>query len=165
MNVSLLLLSMPTHTKFTLEHKLQGDFEIVYSTLLDFKKFGEIHPYMTEVSIIKEQPEYIEYNIVEEIYLFGFIKNYPTYTARIMELKKDQHIRYTSPVKKNIFLTVDITFSHQANGSLLVTEAFEIQSSRLMGRMFGNILKKAHLKFFENLNKLLRTSVEDIRLN
>jgi|GEM_PF-1778040 len=157
---------MSTPTTFTLQHNLPDVHEFVYETLLDFKKFGEVHPFMTEVTVIKENlPEYVEYNIVEEVYFLGFIKNRPTYTARVMEIEKNRHIRYTSPVKNFIFLTIDITFSKNKNGSLLVTEKFEIQSNKLMGILFGNLLKKAHLKFFANMKKLLHTSVEDVQLN
>lgn len=151
------------HT-FILEHTLKGDFEIIYSCLLDFRKFGEVHPYMTGVTVITEQPDYIEYDIREEVYLFGFIKNHPRYSARVMELKKHEHLRYTSPVKKNIFLTVDLTFATRSNGTIVVTEAFKIESNPILARVFGNILKKAHLKFFDNLNTLSRISVEDVKL-
>ncbi len=153
-------------TTFTLHHNLPNAQETIYTTLLDFKKFGEVHPFMTEVTVIKENlPEYIEYSIVEEVYFLGFIKNNPTYTAKVMEIERNKHIRYTSSIKKFIFLTIDITLSKNKNGSLLVTEKFEIKSNKLMGMIFGNILKKAHLKFFENMKKLLYTSVEDVQLS
>ena len=156
---------MPSSLKLSLRHTLPNDLEIIYNILLDLKKFGELHPYMTEVSVLKDNsPEYIEYNIIEEIYLLGFIKNHPRYTAKVMELKKDKHIRYTSQVKKNIFLTIDFTFSINSNGSITVNENIELQSPKLIGLVFLNILKKAHLKFFENLKNVLHTSIEDVKL-
>ena len=154
---------MPSTTNFTLQHILDDQFEVVYNSLLDLKKFGELHPHMTGVTIIQNKlPEYIEYNIIEEIYLFGFIRNHPDYNAKVLEIEKNKHIRYTSPVKKNIFLTVDFTFSKNGKGTLLVTEKIEIKSNKFMGMIFGGILKKAHLKFFDNLSKLLQNSVEDV---
>jgi len=137
--------------------------EIVYNALLDFKKFGDIHPFMTEVKIVHENlPEYVEYCIVEEVYFLGFIKNRPRYNAKVMELEKNKHIRYTSQVKKNIYLVIDLNFSENKNGSLMITENFEITSNKLMGRVFVGILKKAHLKFFENLKQFLHNSVEEL---
>ena len=154
---------MASITQFSLQHTLPNQFDLVYTTLLDFKKFGEVHPVITKVTVIKENlPDYIEYSIEEEIYLLGFIKNQPKYTAKVMEVEKNKHIRYTSPVKSFIFLTVDITFSAAKNGSLLVTESFEIKTNKLMGLIFKNILSKAHLQFFKNLKKVLHNSVEDL---
>lgn len=154
---------MPSNLKLSLRHTLPNHPEIIYNALLDFKKFGELHPNMTDVRILKDNsPEYIAYNIVEEIYLLGFIKNHPRYTAKVMELIKDKHIRYTSQVKKNIFLSIDFTFSKNSNGSIIVNEDIALQSNKLVGRVFLNILKKAHLKFFEKLKDLLHTSIEDV---
>ncbi|PBQ33429.1 hypothetical protein CNR22_17130 [Sphingobacteriaceae bacterium] len=154
---------MSAKTIFTLEHTLPDHFDLVYASLFDFKKFGEIHPFMTEVKLLDEKPEYREYKIVEEIYFFGFIKNNPTYTAKVIEIEKGKHIRYTSPVKKNIFLTVDIRFSKDKTKNLIVTENFEVTANRLIGMVFANILKKAHLQFFKNLKVFLHTSIEDIK--
>lgn len=153
---------MPSTTKFTLQHTLPDQLDIIYPALLDFKKFGEIHPYMKEVKLIKDNlPEFTEYSIVEEVYFLGFIKNNPTYTAKVFEVEKNKRIRYTSPVKKSIFLTIDISFSSNKNGTLLVTEEFEIGCNKLMGLVFKNILVKAHLKFFQNLKELLQKNREE----
>ncbi|WP_317896737.1 SRPBCC family protein [Aurantibacillus circumpalustris] len=155
-----------TTTQFTLQHHLPNQFDLVYSTLLDFKKFGEVHPVITNVTIIKENlPDYIEYSIEEEIYLLGFIKNRPKYTAKVIEVEKHKHIRYTSPVKSFIFLTIDLTLTTGKNGLLQVTETFEIKSNKVMGLVFKNILSKAHLQFFKNLKKVLDNSVEDLVVN
>lgn len=154
---------MASNTLFTLQHKLPNQLDLVYSTLLDFKKFGEVHPYIKKVETIQNNlPEYVEYSIFEEIYLLGFIKNYPNYTAKVFEIEKNKHIRYLSPVKKSIFLSIDLTIQTAKNGTLTVTEAFEIKSNKLIGLIFSNILKKAHLKFFENLKTILHNSIEDI---
>jgi hypothetical protein len=156
---------MSTQT-LTLQHKLPNDFQIIYNSLLDLKKFGELHPHMTGVDIIANaSPEFVEYHIVEEVYFFGFIKNHPVYDAKVVEVKKDEHIRYLSQVKKNIYLTVDFTFTKNKNGSLIVNEIIAVTSNKLMAAVFMNILKKAHLKFFSNLNTFLLNSVEDVANN
>jgi len=154
---------MPTNTTFSLQHALPNQLEIAYESLADLKKFGEIHPYIIEVNIIKNNlPEYLEYVIVEEVHLFGFIKNHPIYETKVFEIEEYKHIRYTSRVKKNIFLTIDITFSKNKSGNLIVTETFDIRSPKLMGMVFSGILKKAHFKFFENLKKILHNSIEEL---
>ena len=154
---------MASITQFRLTHSLPNQFDLVYASLLDFKKFGEVHPVITKVTILKENlPEYVEYSMEEEIYLLGFIKNRPKYTTKVTEVEKNKHIRYTSPVKSFIFLTVDVTFSVDKTGFLQVTESFEIKSNKLMGLLFKNILTKAHLQFFKNLKKVLHNSVEDL---
>lgn len=149
-------------TTFSLEHSLPYHFDVIYASLLDFKKFGEIHPFMSEVKVLNDNyPDYIEYVIVEEFYFLGFIKNHPAYTAKVTEVEKGKHIRYTSPVKKNIFLVIDIRFSTDKNQTIRVREDFVITANKVMGLIFANILKKAHLQFFKNLRSFLHTSVED----
>lgn len=158
------VLKMSAILKLNLQHVLPNEFEIVYNALFDFKKFGELHPYMTEVKILENRsPEYIEYEVVEELFFLGFIKNKPRYTARVMEPEKYKKIRYTSPVKKNIFLTVDFSFSVNKNGMLLVNEEIELRCNKIIGLLFLNILQKAHYQFFKNLRSLLHTSIEDIK--
>lgn len=157
---------MSSVTRFKIEHNLSDQWEIVYNSLLDLRKFGEIHPHMTDVRIINNNlPDHVEYAITEKVYLLGFIKNHPRYNANVAEVQKNRHIRYTSQVKPTIFLTVDITFSKNSSHRLIVTEEFEIRSNKLLGLVFANILKKAHLRSFENLNKILRNSVEESQLH
>ena len=153
-------------TQFSIEHTLPNQFDLVYSTLLDFKKFGEVHPVITRVTVIDEKlPEYVEYSVEEEIYLLGFIKNQPRYTAKVIEVEKNKHIRYTSPVKSSIFLSIDFTFSFNNKGLLVVTETFEIKSNKLIALAFKAILHKVHIQFFDKLKKILNNSVEDLATN
>lgn len=150
--------------KLNLQHFLPNDFEIVYGALLDFKKFGELHPFMTDVKVLENRsPEYMEYEIREEVVFLGFIKNKPRYAAKVMELEKHKKIRYTSAVKKNIFLTIDFSFSVTKNGKLLVNEEIELRCNKIIGFFFLKLLQKAHLQFFKNLRSLLHTSIEDIK--
>lgn len=158
------VLKMSAILKLNLQHVLPNEFEIVYEALFDLKKFGELHPYMTEVKIMENRsPEYIEYEITEEIFFLGFIKNKPHYTAKVMEPEKHKKIRYTSAVKKNIFLTIDLSFSVNKNGMLVVNEEIELRSNKIIGFLFLNILQKAHLRFFKNLRSLLSNSIEDVK--
>ena len=52
---------MSSKTRFNLEHILPDHLEMIYGSILDFKSFGEIHPYMKEVTLIKDgHPEFKE---------------------------------------------------------------------------------------------------------
>jgi hypothetical protein len=155
---------MPATHTFHLQHKLSNNLEIVYNSLLDLKKFGGIHPHITDVNIITDNsPHFIEYDIVEDIQLMGFIRNHPRYTAKVFEIEKNRHIRYLSPVKTFIFLQVDFIFSVK-NGLLVVDETFQLTCNKFWALVFTSILKKAHLRFFANLKSLLQTSVEEINV-
>jgi hypothetical protein len=156
---------MPVKQTLQLQHKLPENFEIIYGSLLDLRKFGELHPHMKEVRVTWDNsPEFIEYHITEEVFLFGFIKNRPKYTAKVIELEKNKRILYTSQVKPSIFLNVDFTFTQNKKGEIVVNETIELNAGKLISMIFLGMLKRAHLQFFENLNLFLQNSVEDIEV-
>jgi len=154
---------MPKQHALCIEHKLYPDFKLVFSTLLDLRKFGLIHPYMKEVVLTEEVSSKVKtYFICEEVYFLGLIKTKPQYHATVFELEAGKHIRYTSHVKKHVFLQVDFYFDQPSSKHLIVREEIVSKANYLVGKIFLNIIKKAHLHFFENLKKIFRTSVEDI---
>ena len=146
---------MPGKTKFEIKYELPTRLDTVYDSLMDFKKFGELHPYMKQVDlVIDNRPAFTEYKIVEEVYFFGFIKNHPTYHARVYELEKNKCIQYTSQVKSFIFLTITFHLSEGQNGEVSIKEEIEIKCNKLIGYIFSDILKKSHATVFENIKKL-----------
>lgn len=156
---------MLTTQKLTLNHKLGPEQEIIYQTLLDFKKFGQIHSYIQDVKVIQSNsPNYIEYRIFEEVYLFGFIKNKPIYDVKVYEIERNKHIRYVSQVKKNISLTIDFKLSKGINSNIDIEEQFTVKANPVIAPIFLHILKKAHLRFFENLRRILLNSIEDVQI-
>lgn len=127
--------------------------DTVYEQLVDFKRFAELHPYMKTAEITQDHlPEFIEYGITEEVLLLGFIRSYPKYRARVFGLEKNRSLRYTSQVKKYIFLTIEFHLSDRGNGCA-VTERIEIEGNPLLTYVFAGILRKSHAQVFENIGK------------
>lgn len=139
-----------THS-LTLNHTLHKDFDFVYTHLLDFKKFGSIHPYMVEVKELERTPEFIEYRIKERrVMVLGIIPMWPVYTAKVFEVEKGKHIRYTSPVQKGVDLVIDLTLTH-TNGVTHVNEEIVVTCNAIIAKVFLGIMRKAHLELFEKL--------------
>ncbi|MES2761610.1 MAG: hypothetical protein V4677_05365 [Bacteroidota bacterium] len=139
----------------TLEQEFKADTKIVYEQFLDLRKYGTHHPVMTDVKIVSDNTtEYVEYEIDEVVPVIGFIKMYPNYRAKVFEVEKYKHLQYTSQVKPTIFLKIDILFAESA-GTTKVTETISVTGNKIITSMFLGILKKAHLKLFNNLNDSL----------
>lgn len=143
-----------------LNHSFDGKVEAVYDYILDFKKFGEIHPYMKEViELSKIEPNSINYEVKEEAILLGFLKTKPVYEVEVIELEAQKHIRYFSHIKGTILLNIDFIFpENDTKNTFNLTERVEIKGNPLPIAYFASILKKAHLQTFENLRKKLKTS-------
>lgn len=136
-----------------LEHSIVGDFTLVYESIADFRKFGELHPYMVEVrQLSKTTRDGIEYSVKEELLLLGFLKMHPQYKAEVIEITKNKHVQYLSNVKGGIVLVIDFTFSFDENRREVgVSEEITITGNRLLIVYFSTILQKAHLQLFDNL--------------
>ncbi|MES2515770.1 MAG: hypothetical protein V4580_16575 [Bacteroidota bacterium] len=145
---------MPVQT-LVLEKEFAVDAKVLYEQFLDLRKYGKHHPVMTDVKIVSGNiREYVEYEIDEVVPVIGFIKMYPNYKAKVYEIEKNKHLQYTSQVKPTLFLTIDILFAED-NGKTKVTETISVTGNKLLTLLFLGILKKAHLKLFENLNASL----------
>lgn len=140
-----------------LEHAFVGDFAPVYESIADFKKFGELHPYMVEVrQLSKTTHNGMEYSIKEEVLLLGFMKMHPQYKAEVIEIEKNKHIQYVSNVKGGIVLVIDFTFSHDENRrAVLVSEQVNITGNRFLIAYFSTVLQKAHIQLFHTLSTRL----------
>jgi hypothetical protein len=150
---------MPDTLHLTLEHLMPDSMEIIYENLLDFELFGKLHPYIKTVKKLQNNNHHVEYDIREQVRVLGFIKIYPKYKAKVFEIEKHKHIRYESQVKKNIFLRIDFKISKNKNEAVVIKEEVTIQSGKLVGKYFLNILKKAHLQFFRNLTRHIQLTV------
>ena len=144
---------MASKQTLQLNYEFKSNLSAIYENVLDLKKFGAFHPHMTDVKIISDaNQKEIEYEIFEEIYLFGFIKNHPHYNATVVEVEKGKHIRYVSQVKENMLLTIDFTFSeNKENNTTKLSETIEVTCNKIMGSLFLPILKKAHIRLFEKM--------------
>lgn len=142
------------HT-FQLVHQLHGDLQSIYDQVLDLRKFGALHPNMKEVKVIRERPnEFVDYEVLEEVKLFGLIKIKPNYSAQVFEIEKLKHLQYFSQVEKNVFLTINFYFSQNtALGTVQIVEEVEVTANKFVASIFLNILKKAHMQVFNTLNQ------------
>lgn len=141
--------------------KLEDEFELgvqtLYDQFFDFQKYGMHHPVMTDVTIVEDKsPEYIEYEVNEVVLLFGFIKIRPNYKARVIEIEKHKQLRYTSQVKPYVYLNIDLHFTEE-NGKTKMVEHIEVTTNKLVAIVFLDILKKAHLKVYQNIKFHFKT--------
>lgn len=137
-----------------LNYRLKGRPELVYDSLVDFRKFGALHPHMQQIDILADHsPEFIEYDIHEELYVFGFIKMKPRYTAKSFGIEKNKHVQYTSQVRKNVFLQIDFTLQENA-GVIELQELITLNCNKVIGYIFLGILRRAHHQLFRKLQDL-----------
>jgi hypothetical protein len=138
--------------RFSLLHTTSRPFDLVYNSLLDFKKFGELHPSMKQVDILEQKNGHGAYSVKEEVFLFGFFKIKPEYDAKVIEVDKSKCLQYTSQVKKNVYLDIHFTFLNKQDGKLEVNEEIQLTCNRLVGAVFMNILKRSHREVFRKLD-------------
>ena len=137
---------------FTLNYSFKNNLEKVYDCVLDLKKFGEHHPYFTEVSILKQSETHTEYHIKEKILVFGFIPQKPEYDAKVFEVEKNKHIRYTSSVMGKISLIINFYFTEpNAKGEILLRENIHLEGNNLLCSILLSTMKKAHLELFKKV--------------
>lgn len=125
---------------------------VVYNTILDFKKFGKLHPYMKAVELIESNAEFSEYEIRESVLVLGFIPMKPHYTAKVYEIQKGEHIRYVSMVQNFIPLRIDFFLRKSDDGSISLVELIELKGNRLITGILMRMMKKTHAVIFEKLN-------------
>lgn len=134
-----------------LEHTFNLNLYEVYAAVANFERFASLHPVMTSVKVITTSlPDFIEYAVEEEMRVLGILVMKPKYNARVTEVEKLKQVRYTSQVKKGIFLTINFHFSQKENRSI-IREEIVVSGNKLITAMFLKILKKAHLTTFERL--------------
>ncbi len=147
-----------------LVHTFDGKFDDVYEHVSNLKKFGEIHPYMSQVNVITEAPDIscILYHIKETVTLMGILKINPEYEAEVRSIKSKKKVSYFSIIKypfASITLKINFDFlENNSNEPLLVKEQIILRGNALLIAYFASILEKAHLKTFDNLKKKLKTN-------
>ncbi|MBI3521005.1 MAG: hypothetical protein HY062_16825 [Bacteroidetes bacterium] len=141
-----------------LEDEFDIDIETVYGIFCDFRKYGHVHPVMKNVTITEDKsPEYVEYEVNEEILLFKCFTIRPNYKARVIEIEKHKFLRYTSQVKRHVYLIVDMHFTQNNNKTKLV-EHIEVSGNNFIISVFLTILKKAHLRVYKNIKQQFKTN-------
>lgn len=147
-----------------LVHTFDGKFDDVYEHISNLKKFGEIHPYMSQVNAITAAPDIscTLYHIKETVTLMGILKINPEYEAEVLSIKSKKKVSYFSIIKypfTSITLKINFDFlENNSNESLLVKEQIILRGNALLIAYFASILEKAHLQTFDNLKKKLKTN-------
>jgi hypothetical protein len=140
--------------KLQLDYNFKGDAQLVYQSVLDMRLFGKYHPYMTEVNVLQTTHEFTEFDIKENVLLFGFIPMKPRYTAKSFEVEKGKHIKYTSPVNKGMDLIIDFHFTYNATGNTTsLVENIELTGNSLSCKILSGVMKKAHGILFKEIEK------------
>lgn len=140
---------MASSKKLILNHTFKKDHQKVYSTVLDLQKFGEYHPYMTDVTVLKQTETYTEYHIKEKVLILGFIPQRPEYDAKVFEVEKNKHIRYTSLVMGKINLTINFYFNDpNEKGELVVRENIHLEGNPFLCGIMLGMMEKAHVALF-----------------
>jgi hypothetical protein len=130
----------------TIKDDFKTDIGILYDHFYDFRKYGQLHPFMKEVKVVSDNsPEFIEYEVYEELKLLGFIKYCPNYKVKVFEKNKCRHIVYTSEVKKGVSLTINLYFNEN-DGTVNFREDIEVSGNPIIVSVFLRIVKNAHDK-------------------
>ena len=140
----------------SLFYGLKSTKEKVYPHFLDFQKFGKLHPVIKETKRLTEASgnSMGTFSVKESIFLFGFIPMHPKYDTAVFELEKDKKIKYTSQVKKNLYLEIILSFEER-NDSTFIKEVVSTSGSRLTGSILRSAIKKKHLILVNNLRREL----------
>ncbi|MES2568015.1 MAG: hypothetical protein V4565_14165 [Bacteroidota bacterium] len=145
--------------RLKLEDEFDVNINVLYDQFCDFIKYGAHHPVMKTVKMVEDKsPDYVEYEVDEEVLLFGLIKIRPNYKAKVIEIEKNKQLRYTSQVKKYVFLIIDFHFT-EANGKTKMVEHIEVTTNLLVAIVFLDILKKAHLTVYKNIKSHFKRNV------
>jgi len=149
---------MASKTKLIIEYEFDTDVNNLYENFYDFRKYGQLHPFMTDVKVIEDKsPDYIEYSVCEELRLLGLIKYCPSYNVKVIEKSKYKHIIYTSQVKKGVFLTMNLYFTED-NGKTKFKEDIEVEGNKIIVSVFLKIVKNAHDKLYTIMQQRLARS-------
>jgi hypothetical protein len=135
------------------EYEINAPVNFVYGHFNDLRKFGELHPYMTEVTKLDENT----YRIKEKVMLFGFIPMKPVYEAKVFETDPGKNIFYTSDVKKGVGLKINFEFKEDLpKGMTLVIETIEVTAGKITAGMFLDLMQKAHKITLTNLMNITK---------
>ena len=146
---------MAAKQTLTIKDDFKTDIGILYDHFYDLRKYGQLHPYMKEVKLVSDNsPEFIEYEVCEELKLLGFIKYCPNYKVKVFEKNKHQHIVYTSEVKKGVFLTINLYFNENSQ-VIHFREDIDVSGNPIIVSVFLQIVKHAYNKLYHSMKQNL----------
>ena len=116
----------------------------LYPYIVDFEKFGSLHPYMNRIQ--KMADGYRAYETVP----LGFIKRHEEYPVQVDVLAPMKTVRYRSQVKPSVSLEILFEFSTLENKTI-ITETITINANAIVRWMMENLMQRAHKQLFEKL--------------
>lgn len=138
-----------------IKEEFKIDIGTLYDHFYDLRKYGKLHPFMKEVKLVLDnRPEFIEYEVCEELKLLGVIKFSPNYKVRVFEKNKYRHIVYTSEVRKGVFLTINLYFT-ESMGIIYFREDIDVTGNPIVISVFLRIVKSAHTKLYRIIKQSL----------
>jgi len=140
-------------TTTTLHYTVYQPLNNVYKSLYDFKVFGRLHPYMKSVKIMNQSENSVECLVHEQLKLWGFIPMAPCYRVIVTEVEKDKRIRYSSEVKKGLFLTIEFILEQKLTHTTEVIEQISLEGQSWVHQIFLSLLKKSHRHVFKMMHQ------------
>ena len=129
----------------TIHYTINTSAENAFNTLADFKKFGALHPYITQVEKKNDT-----YWVKEVVTLLGFIKVPNQYSVQVVSSQPNNTVHYQSQIKKSVSL--DIIWTIQAGGTTTITEIINIKAHPIVKFILGSIMRKVHKQVIDQLN-------------
>lgn len=144
-------------TKVTFQYLLPGTASEISTFFSNFNLFGKCHPYMIEVTEIKNtSTSNRTYRINESLKLWNFIPMKPSYDVEVTIIEPEKHIHYKSEVSKGVLLEIDYTFVENKNSNeVKVVEAIMLKGYPIINPVFLGLLKKTRPLLFESIRKEL----------
>ncbi len=140
----------------TLRHAfpIGAESELV-SYLIDFEKFGTVHPLIRKV-VLRRRLDSVNasYDVSEEAKLFGWLKMKPRYRVHVQNDAAQSHVTYRATIMGIMRLKIHITWLEEA-GILWVIEQVEVSSILLLTRMFLDVFEPAHLETFARMRQAI----------
>jgi hypothetical protein len=123
-------------------YPLQCSPELAFETLSDFKKFGALHPYMTNVEAVDDA-----YLVNETVPMFGFVPIKNEYRVYVEAKPLEQKVYYRSPIKKSVSLEIVWQVKDQK-----LMETITIHANPLVRFILGIVMKRTHRQIVDAMN-------------
>ncbi|MCD6066587.1 MAG: hypothetical protein K0S33_1413 [Bacteroidetes bacterium] len=132
----------------TIRYKIEKPIEQVYPYLSDMQKFMEVHPVIYKVDHLSGQ-EYLFYETLKVL----FIPVSFSYKVSLTKTVENKQVVIYSRVQPGVYL--DLIFDIEQDGTgTHVRETIKIKALPGIKQLFTSIIRKAHLRFFENLKAI-----------
>lgn len=133
------------------------DHPEIHATLLDFRRFGEVHPVIKEVRIVGEATAlHTRYFVQEEVKVGGWLKMKPRYFVDVTAPDPGKLILYKSRIMGIMKLEIRLSMTPpDAQGKIELLEEVKVSRIPLMTGMFLKVFRDAHILTYDALRERL----------